>query len=411
MAINPSRTLRLASELYPLLEAMAAGEHSLSRSMTLSEIRSFIDLRMPKEDRDAEGIVAAMEQNGLLEESVESDSAWEVPHAVAEFIRHLASRQRLTSPDRIVSVLSEIAMQTASLQDAFENGDKDAAMHAWKNLQQGLEDTRGISQANHEAILQNIMAIKSKSDNRSLRERFLFIQELHSRYLSVLGEIVDVGGQMDQRLSELIGVIKHGVGAMINEPGVPEMSEKMLFLIKRLREDAWTHYHSAMKEIAPLFKQIRHDHGLAASASRVLELVGKKGGAALKPVVEQVKVSRWRAENLFSNYPLEDYVIGVRGYTRQPVLGPLSIHSVEPIPIQLDEQALCSEIEDTGSIPDFLKWVFEHYGGFDEHSLVNAFHNVLMMNKYATKVSGEETCLDTERSSYYYNPVMIKHGS
>ena len=251
MAINPSRTLKLASDLYPLLEAMAAGDHSVSRSMTLSEIRSFIELKLPKEERDAEGIVATMEQNGLLEVSVESESAWEVPHAVAEFIRHLSNRQRLTSPDRISAILSEIARQTTLLHDAFSSMDKDAAMLAWKVLQQGLEDARGISKANHEAILQNIMSIKSKSDNRSLRERFLFIQELHTRYLSVLGGIVDVGGEMDQRLTELIGVIKRGASAMGNEPGVPEMSEKMLFLIKRLREDAWGHYHSAMKEVAP----------------------------------------------------------------------------------------------------------------------------------------------------------------
>lgn len=229
MAINPSRTLKLASDLYPLLEVMAAGEHSLSRSMTLAEIRSFVELRMPKEDRDTAGIVAAMEQNGLLEESVESESAWEVPHAVAEFVRHLSSRQRLTSPDRISAILSEIASQTTLLHDAFFGMDKDAAMLAWKILQQGLEDARGISKANHEAILQNIMSIKSKSDNRSLRERFLFIQELHTRYLSVLGEIVDVGGEMDLRLTELIGVVKRGAATMSNEPGVPEMSEKMLF--------------------------------------------------------------------------------------------------------------------------------------------------------------------------------------
>lgn len=407
MAINPSRTLKLASDLYPLLEVMAAGEHSLSRSMTLAEIRSFIELRMPKEDRDTEGIVAAMEQNGLLEESVESESAWEVPHAVAEFIRHLSSRQRLTSPDRISAILSEIASQTALLHDAFSGMDKDAAMHAWKILQQGLEDARGISKANHEAILQNIMSIKSKSDNRSLRERFLFIQELHTRYLSVLGEIVDVGGEMDQRLTELIGVVKRGAAAMGNEPGVPEMSEKMLFLIKRLREDAWMHYHSAIKEVAPLFKQIRHDHGLASSASRVLELVGKNGAAALNPVVEQVKVSRWRAENLFSNYPLEDYVGGVREHTRRPDLGPLSISVADSIPVLLDERMLCAEIEERGHIPDFLKWIFERYDGYDEHSLVSAFHNILMQNNYKTKVSGVEASLDTARSSFDYHPVTI----
>lgn len=407
MAINPQKTLRLASELYPLLEVMAAGEHSVSRSMTLSEIRSFIELKLPKEDRDAEGIVAAMEQNGLLEVSVESDSAWEVPHAIAEFIRHLSNRQRLTSPDRISAILSEIARQTALLHDAFSSMDKDAAMHAWKVLQQSLEDARGISKANHDAILQNIMSIKAKSDNRSLRERFLFIQELHTRYLSVLGGIVDVGGEMDQRLTELIGVIRRGVGAMGNEPGVPEMSEKMLFLIKRLREDAWGHYHSAMKEVAPLFKQIRHDHGLAATASRVLELVGQKGAVALQPVVEQVKVSRWSVDNLFSNYPLEDYVSGVREYTRRPTLGPLSFGGGESIPVLLDEQALRAEIEDMGRIPDFLKWIFERYAGYDEHSLVNAFHNILVQNTYAATVAGAEATLDTARSSFQYNPVTI----
>lgn len=407
MAINPSRTLRLASELYPLLEVMAAGEHSVSRSMTLSEIRSFIELKLPKEERDAEGIVAAMEQNGLLEVSVESESAWEVPHAVAEFIRHLSNRQRLTSPDRISAILSEIARQTKLLHDAFSSMDKDAAIHAWKILQQGLEDARGISKANHEAILQNIMSIKSKSDNRSLRERFLFIQELHTRYLSVLGGIVDVGGEMDQRLTELIGVIKRGAAAMGNEPGVPEMSEKMLFLIKRLREDAWGHYHSAMKEVAPLFKKIRHDHGLASSASRVLELVGKKGAAALKPVIEQVKVSRWHAENLFSNYPLEDYVCGVREYTRRPELGPLSFGGGDVIQVLLDEQALCAEIDELGRIPDFLKWVFDRYEGYDEHSLVNAFHSVLTKNTYEATVSGTEARLNTARSSFQYNPVIL----
>ena len=118
-------------------------------------------------------------------------------------------------------------------------------------------------------------------------------------------------------------------------------------------------------------------------------------------------MSRWRAENLFSNYPLEDYVCGVREYTRRPELGPLSFGGGDAIQILLDEQALRAEIEDMGRIPDFLKWVFERYADYDEHSLVNAFHNVLTKNTYAATVSGAEACLNTARSSFQYNPVML----
>lgn len=407
MAINPPRTLRLASEFYPLLEVMAAGDDALNRSMSLSEIVSCIEVRLPKETRDVTALVANLEQNGLLEESIESASSWEVPHAVAEFVRYLSNRQRLSSPEHISAILIEISRQTSALFTAFSSMDKDAAMHSWKILQQGLEDARGISRANHDAILQNVLSIKSKSDNRTLRERFIFIHELHNRYLSVLGVIVDVGGEMDVRLTELISVIKHGLSVMGTEPGMADMSERMLLLIKRLREEAWLYYHSAMKEVAPLFRQIRFDHGLAASASRALELFGRHGPTVLKPVEEQVRIARWYNENLFSNYPLEDYVSGVLEYAQNAAPGALITEPDVDLPLMVNEADIRAEIEELGHISDLLQWLLTQHVGYNEHGLVDVFHQILTNSDYEFKVAKTISLFSTKQSCFEYNQVSV----
>lgn len=407
MTPNPSRTLRLAAEFFPLLDLLA----SKGESASLSVIRGLLSQRMPEENRSADQIISLLNENGLLEVSAESDAEWDVPHAVGEFIRHLSMRQRLASPGQIVPVLNESTELTDRMQSAFANHDLDAIRYYGGRAKEALDAARSLGQENYRAILNEVMRIKSRKDNRTLRERFLFIHELHERHLTPLGGLVDVGGEMDKRLNDLHAVIKDGMVRMHSEPYVPEMISKLTSAIRRLRDEAWQDYHSALREVTPLFRQIRRDHAMAAAAGAILEAVSRTGAKALDDICDRLPIARWKADNLFSIYALENYLVDVEQHVARPELGPLSMRVDSPLDMPIDDQELTEKLSAEMPVDNLLGWLFASYPKQNEHHVLHAFQQIITDPSYAMKISSDSIQTTTPDAVFTYHPVRIEDAA
>ena len=219
MSTNPQRTLALAAEYYGLLSDLA----SRGESVSIGDLRSLLQKHHPEGERGPEKVVELLEQFGLFEKAADSDTSWEVPHVIGEFLRHLSMRQRLSAPGLLGPIIAEIAQLTEDLRQAFETLDVDRVRLASNSIKQALDAARGLSRSNSQAIMNEVMRIKTREDRRTLSERFLFITHLHEKHLSPLGAMVEVGGEMERRANELIAVARHGRALMPDDPFVPEL--------------------------------------------------------------------------------------------------------------------------------------------------------------------------------------------
>lgn len=404
MSTNPVRSLQLAAEYFPFLSYLA----ELGEPTDLPEIRSLLRKHKPGDPRTPERVVELLEEFGLMERSIDSDLAWDVPHIAAEYFRHLALRQRLAAPGLLAPILGEIARLTEELRLGAVAADADRVKLSSDSIKQVLDAARSLSRENYRAILHEVMRIKSRNDNRTLRERFYFISQLQERHLVNLGTIVDIGGEMECRAVELIGVARVVRESMSNHGNIPDQMGMIASSVRRLKEESWEDFHSALREVTPLFRQIRRDHALAAAVSILLEELRRQGPKALDECTDRLKIARWRADNLLTNFSIGDYLAGVeQRATRPDQLPILTTDNGETSPWVLDTSDVYEQLHAEGGQADLLKWLVLSYGEFPEQQLLQAFQSVADSSRFTATPGPSPESLETTNAWYTYYPLKV----
>jgi hypothetical protein len=381
-------------------------------SVGLSDMRSLHQKHKPDDLRPTDRLAELLEEFGLFEKSADSDLAWEVPHIVGEFLRHLSMRQRLAAPGLLAPIIEEVALLTEELRQAVVATDLDRIRNTSANIKQALDAARSLSRENYRAILHEVMRIKSRQDNRTLRERFLFISQLHERHLAPLGGLVDVGGEMERRAAELIAVARAARDSMVNDPFIPAIAAKIVSSVRRMKDEAWEDFHSALREVTPLFRQIRRDHALATSISILLESLRRQGVKALDGIIDRLQIARWRADNVFSRFAIEDYLAGVEQHAHRPEQDPiLTTDDQGSAPFVLDAIEVAAQLEADGEQPDLLRWLIERYADFPDQQILQAFHGVAENPVFAAAPGEVREFIDTVDARYTYHPIRISSNA
>jgi len=379
---------------------------SRGESVSVGDLRSLLQKYHPEGERAPEKVAELLEQFGLFEKAVDSDTSWEVPHVIGEFLRHLSMRQRLSAPGLLGPIIEEIARLSEDLRLAFESADLDRIRLTSNSIKQALDAARGLSRSNSQAIGNEVMRIKTREDHRTLRERYLFITHLHEKHLTPLGAMVEVGGEMERRANELIAVARLGRTSMPDDPLVPELTSKIIAAVRRLKDDAWSDFHSSLREVTPLFQQVRRDHALAVVISRQLDLVGREGAKGLDDVDARLPIARWRPEGVFSSYDLEDYLAGVANYVANPDPGPLASLGDSVAPPVLDAAEVIEALLAAGEQRDLLAWIVRTFGDYPDQQLLQAFHNISNSPEFQCAHADQPVQAETAEAIYTYYPLQ-----
>ena len=406
MSTNPQRTLALASEYFAMLSDLA----SRGESVSVGDLRSLLQKYHPERERAPEKVAELLEQFGLFEKAVDSDTSWEVPHVIGEFLRHLSMRQRLSAPGLLGPIIEEIARLSEDLRLAFEAADLDRIRLTSNSIKQALDAARGLSRSNSQAIGNEVMRIKTREDHRTLRERYLFITHLHEKHLTPLGAMVEVGGEMERRANELIAVARLGRISMPDDPLVPELTSKIIAAVRRLKDDAWSDFHSSLREVTPLFQQVRRDHALAVVISRQLDRVGREGAKGLDDVDARLPIARWRPEGVFSSYDLEDYLAGVANYVANPDPGPLASFGDSAAPPVLDVTEVVEALLADGEQRDLLAWIVRTFSAYPDQQLLQAFHNISSSPDFQCAHADQPAQAETVEAIYTYYPLQATNA-
>jgi hypothetical protein len=129
--------------------------------------------------------------------------------------------------------------------------------------------------------------------------------------------------------------------------------------VRRLRRDVVLDFRESIREIAPLYEELRRENALARGASHALEIMGKQGLTRMGLPL-RMGICNWQQQGLFSDSALVAYLLTLQGY----VPG-------RPRPIQegTDETArehvrlddFDAQVAAALPIPDALYWLSDSY--------------------------------------------------
>lgn len=403
--MNPAKSLSVASLFWPILERMADRQSLVS----VHEIRELLAKYLPKEERSPQTVLALLEECGILERTAESDSEWELVHAFGDFFRHLSSRQRLSSPGILVSILEDISYQTEELHKAITSKLSDVVLARCREVKDRLGEVRHVSESRHAAVIHEIMKIKARTDKRSVHERYAFISDMYEHHIEPLRSIVDLGGEMDKRLSELLLVIKQGLADLSNNPHAPEILARLRATVIRLERETLSHFSAAFKEVLPLYNQLRRDAHLARAVSKQLDALSRDGcGPLARLLQEQMPISKWWAESLFSSGTMEDYLSRVSECV-QSAPEPLVTTAVSGASANryIDPFDLLDRVNESKPIKDTLRWLFDTFPDKTEHSVLAAYQEILQ-NDIEYSFDSAMTSHDVGVATYHYFPLRIE---
>lgn len=319
------------------------------------ELRGLIERHRGSEEASVPHVL-----NQLLElEIVEPDPAetafYELTRPVRNLLDWLIRRQRLTSAAVVAGYLDELEALATELNGSLERRDMESGARSLEEIESLVERMRHDSRANREAITSEALSLKAGASERTSRERFDQVNRLWDKYLVPLRQMIEVDQAVDAGLNRLDLIL---LSAQSPERLLAASSQlvRMRARLNRLRRQFSEDHAEGMREVQPLYDQLRRDTALVRSVSRALQRIREDGLQSLG-LEARLALPVWRMGRRLGSAVLAAYLAELKGYEpRQPPMIPLSdsIHGAHQL---LTRAELERELAGEPSVGDVLGWL------------------------------------------------------
>ena len=199
MATNPQSFFRFADRHYPLLIDL----FYRSTGLTEADLRDLIETSRTESDPASATIINQLMSLGIIEPIPDATATYELTSPIRALLSFLLREHRLTSAKVIQGYLTDLEDLRNELDGASFQKMNNQAARALSDISQVIERIRQDSHANREAIVTEVLKLKSNRDQRSIRERFEVINRIWSRHLEPLRDLIDVKKSMDASLDDI----------------------------------------------------------------------------------------------------------------------------------------------------------------------------------------------------------------
>ncbi len=372
MATNPQSFFRFADRHYPLLLDL----FYRSTGLTEADLRDLIETSRSEGDPGSATIINQLISLGIIEPIPDATATYELTSPIRALLSFLLREHRLTSAKVIQGYLTDLEDLRNELDGASHQKMNNQAARALSDISQVIERIRQDSHANREAIVTEVLKLKSNRDQRSIRERFEIINRLWSRHLEPLRDLIDVKKAMDASLDDLERSLITNEKTFILDGALSREFSRCRARLLRLRREVAEDFYESMKEVEPLYVSLKRESELVRGASLALERIDRAGLASLN-FDALIAIPIWRIEGTFSDTSLEAFIHGVHGY--EPT-------APEPLP-DADETShnefilpseLYSRLESSLPVPDLFAWLLEQYPEATAGELVRAYGRIYL---------------------------------
>lgn len=384
MAANPQSFFRFADRHYALLIDL----FYRSAGLTEADLRDVIEAARTEGDPGSATVINHLVSLGIIEPVPDATATFELTAPIRALLSYLLREHRLTSAKVIQGYLTDLEDLRSELDSAARGRLNNQAARSLADISQLIERIRQDSHANREAIIVEVLKLKSNRDRRSIRERFEIINRLWKRHLEPLRDLIDVKKAMDASLDDIErSLLTNGRTFRLDGALSREFSRCRARLL-RLRREVAEDFHESMREVEPLYVSLKRESELVRGASLALERIDRAGLAGLN-VDARMAIPIWRIEGIFSDTSLETFFHGVHGY--EPA-APEPLPEAEETPPHefILPSELYARLESSLPVADLLGWLLEHYPEATTGELVRAYGRIYLGDVGEMRFAGEE---------------------
>lgn len=354
-AVNPQTFFRFAADNHALLVELYQRRDGITEAELLQLIRRFAGEGSPS----ASYVVDRLRELGFIDYAPHATAQYEMTRPFAELMGSLLREYRLTSVEVIRSYFTAMDSMAAEIGQAIAGKNGDLMVRALNDMGEHVERMRHDSRRNRDEVISTAMRVKANKDRMPPMRRYEIINRLWTRYLAPLRDMIDTQKAMDASLDRMEKVLEDAEECFQIDGAVAPAIVMGRARVRRLRRDVVLDFRESIREIAPLYEEMRRENALARGASHALEAIGKQGLARMA-LPKSLGICNWQQQGLFSDSALAAYLLKLHGYEPgQPRPIPDGAADVSREHVRLDE--FDTHVAAALPIADALIWLSDVY--------------------------------------------------
>jgi hypothetical protein len=405
MTANPQHFFRFAASHYLLLVDLFYRREGVNDV----ELYAMIERRRSEEDPSVYHVADQLLKLGILESVPDATATYEMTRQVQNLFTYLLREHRLTSVTVIQAYLNDLDQLGEELREAIHSSKGSQAARAMAEISDLVERIRQDSGANREAVINEVMTVKSNPGQMSVRERFERINRLWTRYLVPLRDLIDVRKAMDHSLDSMEGLALEGMKVFNLDGALARELARIRARLLRLRRNVAADFRESMREIEPLYQALRRESQLVRGASRALALIRQNKGASLR-LSERMALPAWRLAGLFSDTVVAALFYNIKGYS--PGRIPAIPHALEAEAKDfIDPETLLEAFRSQMPIKDVLEWLNLNFEKAPLAELLRAYGRIFNSSLGRVTFGSEERTYRICGNRVTAYPMQVEHLS
>ena len=397
-AVNPQTFFRFAAEHHALLSELYYKREGLSEAELLALVRRYADVQSPSAVYMRDRLV----ELGVLEQAPQATAQFEMSRPVASLMGYLLREYRMTSVEVIQAYFNAIDTLASDLAQAVDSDNSELLVRINGELEDHVERMRHDSHNNREAVTATVVKVKTNRERMPPRLRYETINRLWMRYIVPLRDIIDTHKSMDAALDRLARIYADAQQQFPADGTVQQVVRVGDARLRRLRQAVLEDFHESLREVTPLYEELRQETAMARGASQALERIAQEGLVRLR-LAQRLGICNWQQRGLFSDSALEAYLCELQGYD-PAVPEPIAFISEPEPPAHVSPDVFDERVRQALPIEDALTWL---RNAFPELSLLAMLrlYGRLHSGRYGRTTFGER-----ERAYELGGVVLCAHA-
>lgn len=353
--VNPQTFFRFAADHHALLIDLYYKRDGLSEAELMELIRRHADEATPGPLYMRDRLLGL----GLLESAPHAAAQFEMVRPVARLMGFLLREHRLTSVAVIQSYFKAIDGLATDMSAAVGEGNSDMVVRVSREIDEHMERMRHDSRENRDSVTSTVVSIKTNRERTPPRRRYEIVNRLWTRYIVPLRDIIDTEKSMDAALDRVDRIHAAARAQFAADATMQQLLRIAGARLRRMRHDVLEDFLESIREVTPLYEELRQETAIARGAAQALKSTTRDGLARLA-LSRRLGISNWQRQGLFGDSALEAYLHVLHGY-EPTVPAPLASGPPTAAEDYLTPQAFEAQVHDALPIRDALDWLSSTY--------------------------------------------------
>lgn len=243
--VNPQTFFRFAADNHQLLTELYQHRDGITEAELLRVIRRFEGEGGASTSHVAERLL----ELGFLDRAPQATAQYEMTRPFAELMASLLREYRLTSVEVIRSYFTAMDGIAAEIGQAVAGKNGDLMVRALQDTAEHVERMRQDSRRNREEVIATVQRVKSNKERMPPKARYEVINQLWTRYLAPLRDMIDTQKAMDASLDRMEKVMEEAEFCFRLDGAVASVTAGGRARVRRLRREVVDDFRESIREI------------------------------------------------------------------------------------------------------------------------------------------------------------------